>query len=380
MNFKTWNPRRWVILCVSLLVLVGSLVAYFVFVPKVYEVDSLRKQVETAKNQRHRLSATPKPENTTDEQKRALAFLVPAQLEQPRFLQELHADAKAAGVVLKNIAFSDAAEAQTKPDTKADTKTTPTKPAAKSPAPQLPMQTFNGKLSVQGEYRQVRTFLGQFSSMTRLVTFNKWTLKAEQQDITPGVKLAANAQVAATQTQTQTRAASAPSPEEIRKQLTPELLSDKLLNDRTPIFAQADFNRYAESIRAAVPTLLNQHEKDLANLRIQQGFNRYTAGLLGLSEAESVFDQEIAHVFLPGTNANIRAVLGIRTAAPQPTPLPFVNQPDVTIENNHVFKTLVSLDVDFTIYYAPNALDLLPAQTPIHTYEPTRRSNLVESW
>ncbi|PWK06257.1 hypothetical protein [Tumebacillus permanentifrigoris] len=497
MNIKTWNLRRWVILCVGLLVLVGSLVAYFGFVPKMYEVDSLRKQLQAAKTQRKQLMATALPTSTTDEQKRTLALLVPAQLEQARFLQELHGDAKASGTVVKSISFYDpnaetAKAAEAKVSSKTASKTT-TKPAAE----QLPMQTFNGKLSIQGDYQQVRKFLAQFSSMTRLVTFNKWTLKAEQQDITPGVKLSTGtgkvtittsdgskntgstktpSKVSPTKESTETTggdtggttsegtggttgddtgettvdntggttgddtgdttgdntggttgddtggttvppltttenpfqvgllklrsqlSAASLTADEIRKQLSADIANDKLLNDLTPIFSQTDFSRYAENIRVTVPTLTNQHEKDLANLRIQQGLNRYTAGLIGQKEAESVFDQEIAHLFIPGTNPNIRDVLGIHSPQPQPTPqpapqptptpsqpvtpspLPVFNQPILSSLNNHIFKTVVSLDIDFTIYYAPHALDLLPAPSPIHTYDPTRRSNLVESW
>ncbi|MBL0387063.1 hypothetical protein JJB07_10410 [Tumebacillus sp. ITR2] len=424
MNFKKWKTRQWVILCVCLLVLVGSLVAYFLFIPKIYAIDSLQKQVQSAKAQRQILTSTPKPETPNDFQKKALALLVPAQLEQERFLQELHVGAKSSGANLISIAFYDPASEEGKkaPATQGTQTQPPAKPTAKTGATQLPMKTFSGKLSLQGDYKQVREFLEQFSTMSRLITYNNWTLKAEKQDITPGLKTSngltnstvtgvggtitgttgtttvSAANSTAQRVQTQLSVASL-TPDEIRKQLTPEFANDKLLNDLTPIFTQTDFNRYEESIRATVPKLMTQQEKDVANLRIQQGFNRLTAGLTGKKQAESVFDQEFAQVFIPGTNAKIREVLGLKApqtegqtgnpqgnqtgsqtpSGPVPPPLIFVNLPDLSIQSNHIFKTVVSLDIDFTLYFAPNALDVLPAQPPIKTYDPTFRTNPVES-
>ncbi|KEO82690.1 hypothetical protein [Tumebacillus flagellatus] len=433
MNVKQWKLRQWVILCVVLLVLVGSLLAYFVFIPKVFWVESLQKQLSTAQAQQANLLSTPKPSTVTDAQKNALALLVPAQLEQERFLQELHAGAAASGVNVVSIAFLDSkssglAGAQA-PNASAGSNAKPSvKTNAKPGSAALPMQTFSGKLSLTGDYKQVRTFLEKFSTMSRLVTYNAWTLKAEKQDITPtstgtgnttvpaagtsgvsgssatfsavttGTGSTANTVSTVQRLQNQLAVANL-TPAEIRKHLTPEFLNDKLLNDLTPIFTQTDFNRYQETIRATVPTLTTQHEKDVANLRIQQGFNRYSAGTAGKKQADSVFDQEFAQVFIPGTNANIREVLGLisstadaqtsdvqggQNETPQPPanippPLILVNQPDYTIQSNHVFKTVVTLDIDFTLYFAPNAIDVLPAPGPMKTYDPTWRTNPVES-
>lgn len=382
MNVKTWKLRQWVWLCVFVLVLVSSLLAYSVFVPKFYLRSTLQNQVQVAENQRQHLLATPVPRTPSETERNQLALLVPAELEQARFLQSIHEDVKKSGVVLKNIQFFEAANQTNRAGSAAGQTVAGTMQKAPAQSEMPLLQAYQGKLSIQGEYRQVRKFLAEFATNPRLVTVHKWSMKTEQQDLLKASKSPLSTGVAvgsAASTPSQAQIGSL-TRDEVEKQLPADVKNDPLLQDLTPIFTETEFQRYAQRIRDTIPTLLTPHEKELANLRIQQGFNRYTAALLGQNQAESVFDQEIAHLFIPGTNPNIREVLGIVTPKPTPQspPLPFVDQPDVSMENHQVWKTLVTLDLDFSIYNSSLTKQLAPTPSPISTYDPEWRTNPVE--
>jgi hypothetical protein len=154
-----------------------------------------------------------------------------------------------------------------------------------------------------------------------------------------------------------------------------------LLSSRVPLSGQKEFDAILNGIKTKAQAFKTQHDKDIANLEIQQTQNRLLAGLTNQKEAVSILDQLFAGEFLPGANTNISEVLGLETSIPSqpsPNPMNLLGNPIQTVNSSATFKTQVTLDIDFTIFYAPNAKGLLPAPNAITTYDPTERTDPVE--
>jgi hypothetical protein len=380
-----WKTKHWVALGSILLVLVGTGVAYSVYVPKVRELEKAQQDLDSAQKSRDDLAKRPLPKVVSEEEKKSLAVLVPVSLDQSRFLKTFRERAEAAGVTIKSLDFSDgnptnadAPAAGTSKDAKdpkaaAAPPAVPAKPAPTAgktdPAKPKDLEEHSVKLSLQGSYSQVRKFIESFSKIDRMITFTKWGLSTESNTVYAKVSNVVSSQHLGN---SQTPDAS----------LLEEVRNNQYLRDRTPIYTDQEKDRVLELIAAQHPVFHNQHERDIANLEIQQTHNRYIAGLLKKPQALSILDQDVVGVIIPLANPRVREVFGLQPAS-QPdaaTPLPLLQNPDQTVEGSQVTEITVKLDLTFTIYSVPSAHDLLPASDAIKTYDPTMRTNPVEPW
>jgi Tfp pilus assembly protein PilO len=369
------KPRYVVALSCILLVLVVSLLAYSVYVPKLQEVENLKTQVTVAKIEQARLRKIPVAKKVLPEDKAKLAALVPTDFDQTRFLKGVRGAEHDTSVQLTDIMFQeqesgDATGVQTAPQSTAQQVNTAVAnqtgskpvPANGSAKKQSALTEQNGHLTVTGDYKQVRQFLDRFSQMSRLISFNHWDLKAVDK------------------AQNFTLYAYRPAAAQLANALS-IVNRDPLLSNRKPISGEKEYNAIRNQIMRKAPSLKTQQEKDLANLEIQQTQNRLMAGLMNQQEAVSILDQPYAGAYIQDANTNIREVLGLESGAPSQAssaPTSLLGNPVQTINSTAAFKTQVTLDIDFTIYYAPNAKGLLPAPSSIKTYDPTERTDPVE--
>ncbi|MGB8955851.1 MAG: hypothetical protein WCC10_10795 [Tumebacillaceae bacterium] len=413
MKLVKWTWKQWTALSFILLVLVISYLAYSVFVPKLKELEKVQAKLQKYVGEREELINVKVPKPISAEEKKALAMEVPVSLEQSRFIRMIRDAEQEAGVVINSLSFPDpngAVDDKSAPDAKtstaktstAKTSTAKSSAAASSIAAASTLEESTGKLLVSGDYQQVRKFFERFNQMERLVTFNKWTLSTEEvRDQTVSVTTRSvpvyppNSQQATPATQTQTQSLVDPSRDDLLKAIGS--LNRPLLEERTPLYTQQEFDRVVESVMAKLVLSNTQRDKDLANLEIQQATNRYQAGQEGKKEAVSIVDQEKTGDYVPGANTNIREVLLGSTAASSPvvtnqpgatsnanvSPLYFLNIPSTITPSNKLLKVVVKVEIDFTIYQAPGAKLVLPALDTLSEYkpfyEPTLRSNPVES-
>jgi len=386
----------------------------------VKELEKLNVELSAAMKVREQLVQTPVAQPVSDAQREQLALQVPAELEQSRFLRLLREAEKSSGAALKSITFQTGADAE-------DGEVQGGGEAKKLDGGEAagPLQEQKGKLSLEGKYAQVRQFLDKFANMQRLVTFDKWNLEAKEQ-VDASISLTTRPSSAPVAVQmpgtgrTSTPAAGSPNgdgsgnrdaagtsgsgtgkidPSQVSPE-TAKLLEDPLLKDRSPIYTQEQFDRLAESINAKLVYMTTQRDKDIANLQIQQAYNRLQAGLKDEKEAASLFEMDTAQIFVTGANPNVRAVLGLPARAPapaappdSPTPAPTTGASPITFlyqpvmlgveARREVKNTIVKLDIDFTIYFAPSAGKLLPPLSEFDlykpVYDPTNRTNPVES-
>lgn len=422
MRLIKWTWKQWTALSFILLVLVISYLAYSVFVPKLKELEKAQAKLQKYIGEREDLLNVKVPKPISAEEKKALAMQVPVSLEQSRFIRMVRDAEQEAGVVIDSLSFQDPnspvddksapsaknAKAPTSSTStaKPNTSKTSTSAAAASIAAASTLDESTGKLLVSGDYQQVRKFFERFNQMQRLVTFTKWTLSTEEvRDQTVSVTTrsvpvyppnAQETQPAQTQTQSQTQSQSlaAPGRDDLLKAI--DSLNRPLLAERTPLYTQQEYDRVVESVMAKLVLSNTQHDKDLANLEIQQATNRYQAGQEGKKEAVSIVDQEKAGNYVPGANANIREVLLPTTvSSPVPThppgaaengnasPMYFLNIPTTITPSNKLLKVIVKVEIEFKIYQAPGAKLVLPALDTLSEYkplyEPALRSNPVES-
>lgn len=371
-----WTWKLGVVLSSILLVLVTSLVAYYIFVPKLQELEKLRNELERSKKEQNKLVMVGVPKLISEEDKKTLATQVPVSLEQSRFLKSLREEEKASGAVITNIQFTAAESAES-----ADSKQTTTKKKSVLTPEQ-------GRLTIEGNYDQVRSFIEKFSNMSRLVTFNAWRMSASDSVVVTDAPATSGStqgpilvQQPGTNTNTTTTVVEEPGPK-----VTDADLNNDYLKDRSPIYEEKQMLRVLDLIQSQdYPT---QAAKDMANLEMQHTFNRYMAGLLSREQASSILDQEYANRFIDGANTNIRQVLGLPPLKKQvvvnnsqttPAPVFLLTRPSQTVQGSKVVSTRVRVEINFTIYYTPEAR-FFPPPEPLELYEPELRSNPVESY
>lgn len=368
------KPLLWAALSVILVVLVVSYLAYGVYVPKKQEIESLQAQVTMAKNEQARLRKLPVPKKVTEADKAKLALLVPTDLDQSRFLKGVRTAEHDTGVTLTDITFKEQ-QSQDETGEKSVTQNTAAQlnAALSTPAVNSKDKTSKdkkssvlteqpGHLTVTGDYKNVRQFIDTFSGMSRLISFDHWNLTT------------------ADKTLNFTLAAFRPEAPQLANEKN-IVNRDPLLSNRVPLTGKNEYDAILNQIESNAKFFQTQHDKDMANLEIQQTQNRLLAGLMNQKEAVSILDQPYAGEFLPGANTNIREVLGYETSTPpqtSPNPTTLLGNSIQTINSTATYKTQVTLDIDFTIYYAPTAKGLLPAPNAITTYDPTERTNPVE--
>ncbi|MGZ4107462.1 MAG: hypothetical protein ACXVDE_06920, partial [Tumebacillaceae bacterium] len=358
------KPSQWVALSCILLVLVGSLLAYSAYVPKLQEIETMKTQLTLAKIEQTRLRKIAVPKKVLPEDKVRLASLVPTDFDQARFIKTVRDAERATSVKLTEMTFQqqqagdDANEAtQQKATTggKSTVKTTTAPANNKSNTPQQSALTEQkGHLTVTGNYQQVRQFIESFSKIGRLVAFNHWDLHTEE-------------------TKNNDSLIAIPPSEAQTSNAMNILIADPLLSNRSPILSEQEYEALVNDIMKKAPLLKTQRDKDLVNLELQQTKNRYLAGLNKQKEAISILTQDVAGTYIPDANTNIREVLGLVTGTPahaMSLPTSLLGNPIQTHAGDTVSTTSVMLDIDFTIYYVPNAKDLLPAPQPIKTYDP----------
>ena len=412
MKLIQWTWKQWTALSLILLVLVISYLAYSVFVPKLKELEKAQAKLQKYIGEREELLDVKVPKPISAEEKKALAMEVPVSMEQSRFIRMIREAEQEAGVVINSLSFLEQNGTEDDKSAPADknaktsaakTSTAKTSAAASSIAAASTLEESTGKLLVSGDYQQVRTFFERFNQLERLVTFNKWTLSTEEvRDQTVSVTTrsvpvyspyAEQATPAPSQTQSQTLVA--PSRDDLLKAI--QSLNRPLLEDRTPLYTQQEYDRVVESVMAKLVLSNTQRDKDLANLEIHQATNRYQAGQEGKKEAVSIVDQEKTGDYVPGANTNIREVVLGKTSVSNPgatgqpgaaangnaSPLYFLNIPTQITPSNKLLKVIVKVEIEFTIYQAPGAKLVLPALDTLTEYkpfyEPALRSNPVES-
>lgn len=384
MKLKEITAKQWVFLSLLLLVLVVFLLAYYVFVPKQQELANLQKDLQTAQQTVKRLEKVALPRQFSDAEKLLIAEQTPVVLEQSRLIKTIRQQETDAGVTIRKLEFSAADEEDEAKAEKAKTKTN-TKKKTDQPDKQTVFKEAKVRIELDGKYEQVREFLALFAGTQRLITVTNWNF--ESKDDTAAIKeLAAQKNPPSITSRTDG--------DIVRREVFWEdLLPTDLLRDRTPIYTQEAYDRVVEMIRARAPLFKNQHDKDIANLEIQQATNRYAAGKSGLKQSLTVLDLERADVFIEGANPIVRQVLAIPdgTAAKYPngSTVVFLNDPmpaltailPVFSQTQTAAKTpvppLVKLEMEFIIYYAPDAEKLLPSLQPIDTYDPAGRTNPV---
>lgn len=412
MKLIQWTWKQWTALSLILLVLVISYLAYSVFVPKLKELEKAQAKLQKYIGEREELLDVKVPKPISAEEKKALAMEVPVSMEQSRFIRMIREAEQEAGVVINSLSFLEQNGTEDDKSAPADknaktsaakTSTAKTSAAASSIAAASTLEESTGKLLVSGDYQQVRKFFERFNQLERLVTFNKWTLSTEEvRDQTVSVTTRSvpvyppNAQQATpAPTQTQSQTLVAPSRDDLLKAI--QSLNRPLLEDRTPLYTQQEYDRVVESVMAKLVLSNTQRDKDLANLEIHQATNRYQAGQEGKKEAVSIVDQEKTGDYVPGANTNIREVVLGKTSVSNPgatghpgaaangnaSPLYFLNIPTQITPSNKLLKVIVKVEIEFTIYQAPGAKLVLPALDTLTEYkpfyEPALRSNPVES-
>jgi Tfp pilus assembly protein PilO len=168
-----WTTKQWIVFSSTLLVLGVLASAYFVYVPKLKEWQTLQDDLRIAREARVEMLNREVPQNVTDLTKKQLSEAVPAELDQARFLKLVREVERASGVTIKSLLFDAQHEAKT---------------SAKSNQGQHKqttsvLQERMGMLSLEGNYTQVRAFLEGFSKLPRLITLQKWELTTESREM-----------------------------------------------------------------------------------------------------------------------------------------------------------------------------------------------------